>query len=669
MENNAKFYGADKSLREAPKPNLENEVLESKKGTNMMKNTKGSINSKKNVKGLGVTGLVFLGIAAVVAVVLYILLIKPAYALFSTANILKKDTNMIGEALGNRDLIALNESLDKAAQDLEKLRSEKDKKFGWAKNLNIFKAKEFYADSERFINAGIYAVDAVREASVVVTPFADAVGLKISEDQEIEETAGLMEAFQSWISVMPEVADKMDVVIEKVAKIGDELKPINTSKYPKKIGKVQVRSNVEFIKNTLSNADEYAPDIKKAFQVVPGILGVGTPTKRYMIIMQNDKEIRPTGGFMTNYATFKVANGLLDSDFTSKDMYSIDYTLDYIDATYDFPDAPTAYMRYLKVEHWYARDMNYDADFVSSMDQLMKFYNLAARINPWEIKAVDGIFAIDTYVISELLEATGPVTVNGITYTKDNVVFELERIASLELSEQVNRKKVLGDLMEAMLINVFESDSNLWPKLIEKGVDLAARKHVLAYLFDPEAQALVEKYGIGGRITDPVEGDYSMIVSTNLGGDKSNWFTTKEVTHTLEKNSDRWMRTVNIRYTYNQPDESYAAFIKEFKDWVRIYAPLGSELISVDGSEDQEMNMTGEERNKNWFSGWITLQPGETKEITFKYYLLVGTEFVDNYVLNLQKQPGIESEKYTLLYGNKKEEINLSKDTKVSLGL
>ena len=118
MENNAKFCGADKSLKEAPKPNLENEVLESKKGTNMMKNTKGSINSKKNVKGLGVTGLVFLGIAAVVAVVLYILLIKPAYALFSTANILKKDTNMIGEALGNRDLIALNESLDKAAQDL-----------------------------------------------------------------------------------------------------------------------------------------------------------------------------------------------------------------------------------------------------------------------------------------------------------------------------------------------------------------------------------------------------------------------------------------------------------------------------------------------------------------------------------------------------------------------
>src|SRR3990172_10867844 len=156
------------------------------------------------------------------------------------------------------------------------------------------------------------------------------------------------------------------------------------------------------------------------------ILAVGTPVKRYMIIMQNDKEIRPTGGFMTNYATFKIANGLLDSDFTSKDMYSVDLTLDLIDATYDFPDPPAAYTKYLLVERWYARDMNYSPDFVTSMDQFLRLYNMAGRIDPVEIKPVDGIFAIDTQVISELLEVTGPVTVNGITYTKDNVVLELE---------------------------------------------------------------------------------------------------------------------------------------------------------------------------------------------------------------------------------------------------
>ena len=354
---------------------------------------------------------------------------------------------------------------------------------------------------------------------------ADAAGLKVSPEQELPEAEGLMEAFQGWVSVMPQVADDMDGVIERIGKVGDELDSVNVDKYPEKIGKIEIKSNIVLIKTYLSNVDNYAPDIKRALQIVPRLLAVGTPTKRYMIIMQNDKEIRPTGGFMTNYATFKITNGLLDSDFTSKDMYSVDLTLDQIDAYTDFPDPPAPYGSLLKVERWYARDTNYSPDFVTSMDEFLSYYNWAGRINPAEIKPVDGIFAIDTNVIAELLEVTGPVTVNGTTYTKENVVLELEKVASLALAEQANRKRVLGDLMQGMLINVFESDSNLWPKLIDKGIDLANRKHISVYVFDEEAQALLDYYGFGGRIKENVDGDYSMVVSTNLGGDKTNWFT------------------------------------------------------------------------------------------------------------------------------------------------
>jgi len=561
----------------------------------------------------------------------------------------------------------LNEVLDKSEKDINELKSERDKKLSWAKDLKLFKANEYYSDIDKFANAGLYAIDALRETSKIITPFSEAAGLKVSPDQELPKSEGLMEAFQGWVSIMPQVADQMDGVIEKVSKIGEELEPINVDKYPEKIRGFEVKSNILLIKNTLSQADEYAPDIKKALQIVPGVLAVGTPTKRYMIIMQNDKEIRPTGGFMTNYATFKMTNGLLDSDFTSKDMYSIDLELDKIDSYTDFPDPPAPYGDLLKVERWYARDMNFSPDFVTSMDQFMTYYNMAGRINGYvEIKPVDGIFAIDTYVISELLEVTGPVTVNGTTYTKDNVVLELEKIASLALAEQANRKRVLGDLMEGMLKNVFESESNIWPKLIDKGVDLAIRKHISIYIFDPEAQALIEEYNLGGRIKENVDGDYSMVVSTNLGGDKTNWFTTKEVSHTLEKQGDRWLRTVKIKYHYNEPDPEYGALVKRFKDWVRVYAPVGSEPVSVEGSEAVAYNLSDQERNKVWFSGYLELGPGESKEITFKYYIpneVVG----DVYKLNIQKQSGIDKEKHTVTYGNETKEIELSKDTVVEI--
>lgn len=623
--------------------------------------------NKNLMKGLGATGLILITVIALVLGTGYIFIVRPALALSANLESIKKDGTAISDSLRKRDLVELEKNLVKTESDLEQVRKDREDKFGWAKNLKVFKINEFYGDSDRLINAGYYSIDALREIAKVVTPFADAAGLRVKEEDVVSEDQGLMEAFQSWVTLMPEVAGQMDGVIEKVAKIGDELQPIDTSKYPEKIRGVEVRSTLDFVKNTLSQANDYGPDLKQALTIFPRLLAVGTPEKRYMMIMQNDKELRPTGGFMTNYATFKIKDGLLSSDFSSKDMYSIDLTLDIIDATYDFPDAPQPYPKYLKVERWYARDMNFSPDFVTSMDQLLKFYKMAGNINPIEIKPVDGIIGIDTQVIRELLDVTGPVTVNGVTYNSENVVFELERIASLELREQQNRKRVLGDLMEAMLINVFESDKNLWSKLIDKGVDLAMRKHIQAYVFDPEAQALVEKYGVGGRITEETKGDYSMIVSTNLGGDKTNWFASKKVTQTLEKQGDKWIKTVKLDYSYPEPAGDFAPFVKRFRDWVRVYAPIGSTFIGVEGSEDG--TMTDQERNKVWFSGYVELGPNETKSMTFKYELPKDAVTGDTYVLDLQKQGGIDKEEYTIVVNGKSQVIELTKDTKVTVKL
>jgi len=674
-------------------------------GTNKQNPLTGTLGIKQNkrkgfLKSLGVSGIILIVISAILGLALYLVVISPAFLLVSSVSKVQNNFQQVLVALTNRDLVQLERDLSTLEINLNNLRTERDKKFSWAKGFTLFKVNEFYSDSDKFINAGLYAIEAIREMSVVITPFADAAGLKVDSNQQLNqqeimqddnlgqvkeqdlsntteqeqtlaqnEDQGLMEAFQNWVSLMPAVANQMDGVIEKLSKVGNELQDINVEKYPNEYNGIAVRDSIKFVKDLLSDADTYAPDIKNALILFPKLLGVETPEKRYMILMQNDKEIRPTGGFMTNYATFKIDDGLLQSDFTSKDMYSIDYTLDIIDATYDFPDPPKAYSRHLKVERWYARDMNYSPDFVTSMDQFLKFYNMAGTIAPNEIKPVDGIFAIDTTVIKELLEVTGPVTVNGITYTEDNVVLELEKIASLQLQEQVNRKRVLGDLMEAMLVNVFESEKNLWTKMIDKGIDLALRRHIQVYIFDADAQSLIEKYGLGGRIKDnsKIQGDYSMVVSTNLGGDKTNWFVKKDVSHSATKENDKWLRTVKIKYTYQEPTGEYALFAKRFRDWVRVYAPEGSKFINVSGSLEESSSDT--ERGKVWYSGYIELGPNEQGEITFSYYLPDNLNFIDNYDLFIQKQGGVPTEKYTINVNEKTESIELKTDKNIKIKL
>lgn len=664
MESSGKFQNVNKEST-INSPDVSSSARDNVQGKSMSKDKFSSIKTKNKkgfLKGLGITGVVLLTIGSILALVSYIFIISPAISLYASTKTLQEDFDTISEALRSRDLVELEKATYKTDEDLDKLREAREDKFGWAKDLKAFKINEFYADSERFINAGHLSMDALRETSRIVTPFADAAGLRVSEEEELkEEEEGLMEAFQTWVTIMPQVADEMDGVLVILADIGEELEPVDTSKYPESFRGVAIRDNVEFAKNTLVNAEEFGPDIKRALVIIPELLGVGSPVaKRYMVIMQNDKEIRPTGGFWTNYATFKIKDGLLQSDFTSKDFYSIDYAIDVIDAFYDFPDAPPAYTKYLKVERWYARDTNSSPDLPTSVDNFMFYYDLGMRYAPAEVKPVDGIITIDTKVIEEMMEVTGPVTVNGLTYNSENVVLELERIASLSQREQINRKGVLGNLMEEMLVNVFESETDVWSKLIDKSVDLAIRKHIQGYLFNEEGQALLEKYDFAGRIKDPVEGDYSYVVQTNLGGDKTNWFVEKMVDHELTKENDRWVRTVKLTYKYEQPGEEYAPFVKRFRDWVRVYTPLNTELISIEGSEDE--TGTGEERNKKYYHAYVELGPGEMKEITFKYYLPEGVITGDDYQLLIQKQPGIDKEVHVVNVQGKTSTLELEKD-------
>ena len=86
----------------------------------------------------------------------------------------------------------------------------------------------------------------------------------------------------------------------------------------------------------------------------------------------------------------------------------------------------------------------------------------------------------------------------------------------------------------------------------------------------------------------------------------------------------------------------------------------------MEGSEAPAYNISDQERDKVWFSGYLELGPGESKEITFKYYL-PSDAINNNYKLTIQKQSGIDKEKHTVNYNGQIKEIELIKDTTVEM--
>ncbi len=582
----------------------------------------------------------------VVLVLLFFIVINPILSLRDSVTKLQKTVNQTSFSLINdRDLVAYEANLAKLESDLNNLRSERDSKIGHLKNFPYI--KNFYGDIDIFINTGIKLVDAGKEVRSVIEPFADAMGIKVSKDQQVKKV-GFADAVATWISVMPKVAQNLDPIILKLDEAGKELNKVDAQKYNFNFAfyKNDLRPGIIFAQKSLADVITYGPDAKEALLIFPGILGVGTGEQRYMIIMQNNAEIRATGGFWTNFATFKVKNALLTSDFTSKDMYSIDIALDAVDKYVTFPTAPAAYNKFLKVERLYARDTNISPDFPTAITQFNVYYNMAQRVNSVDFKPVNGYIGINTEVVKEFIGITGAVNVNGVIFDQNNVVLELEKIASLSLAQQANRKKVLGDLMEAMLKNVFESDSFLWPQLINKGVDLMNRKQIIVYFNDPISQRLIEKYNYGGRIIEQTPGsDYAFFVSTNLGGDKTNMFIKKEVSHNTAVDNGKLLRTVKVKYSYPQPSSEYNDFVKRYQDWYRLYVPEDAEFVSLTGNEDSTL-FQGKERGKVYFGGFLTLVPNETKEVEFKYYLPGSYVKNKQYNLYIQKQSGVNEEKY-----------------------
>ncbi|MBI2190103.1 MAG: DUF4012 domain-containing protein, partial [Candidatus Levybacteria bacterium] len=98
-------------------------------------------------------------------------------------------------------------------------------------------------------------------------------------------------------------------------------------------------------------------EARPLIKILPSLLG-DPEDKKYLVLFQNDNELRPTGGFITAYAIFRLEKGVVHVD-TSSDIYNLDNTL------LNKPKAPEPILKYLpNVATLNLRDSNLSADFI-----------------------------------------------------------------------------------------------------------------------------------------------------------------------------------------------------------------------------------------------------------------------------------------------------------------
>lgn len=612
---------------------------------------------------------VTLGVLLFLTLLFGVLVLWPAWGMYKSGTRLYTQAQVLQASVAAQNINIVESEVTKLENEL--MGFEKAfKRTAYLKYIPVLRT--YWHDGEAAIAAGKYGLDTAQLSIETIKPYADVIGFAGgAEAKSGEETAN--DRIDFIVKTIEGVLPKMDEISQNAAKTQAEISKIDPKRYPKTFRGREVRSK---LKNAISLAGEMAGIIvqsKPLMEAAPYLLGINEE-RTYLVLFQNDKELRPTGGFITAYSIMTVNDGKFNQ-VSSSDIYNLD---DNYTPRVDAPKPIVDYLKgaYLINDNYRLRDMNWNPDFRASMELFLEEARRAG------IDDIDGVVAVDTHVVVNILNVIGPIGVPGFgNFSTEidercncpQVIYELESFADVEgpivWSENEpdkiiyapdnyeNRKKIVGPLMNSIISNALGQEKEKLPDLFMAGLRSVNEKHVLVYVFDDKAQAGVESFDLAGKIKNS-ECDYLHINDANLGGRKSNLYVTEEVAQDIEIAEDGSVsKTLTI--TYKNPQDYDGWLNSVLPNWTRIYIPEGSEILGVEGFEDP--GETYVEHEKTVISGGFELRPQGVKKIIVSYKLPF--KLTDEYKLLIQKQPGKDKPLYTINIGGSTEEFFLATDS------
>lgn len=406
----------------------------------------------------------------------------------------------------------------------------------------------------------------------------------------------------------------------------------------------------------LATAVKNMPLIDRSTSVLQNILGDPTP-KRYLLIFQNSGELRATGGFMTAYAYVTLDHGKLGR-IHEQNMYQLD-----AQATYHAPASPVI-ATYLPVTYWHLRDANTSPNVPTTVSYIKTFYDSIPGA-----PTVNGIIFIDSWFVDQLIGDVGGLTVKTpkgpVQITAADANIKMELMAEGQGLPSNVRKKFIGTMMRMLFADVLHSHGQELARVLKTVETSLNDKFIVLSFNNPRDQALVRRYHWGGVMDTRVPGDYLSIVDENLLGHKDNYLMTYHLSTRIRHIGRRYQETASITYRNSAVDNGW--LFVPYKSWVRFYVPVGSQLISMTGTNgipvEDYVNTTV---NKTVFGGHQVLPdrtsqsaPLASNTVTVTYWLPPG---VSTKQLTVQLQPGVNHQTLTVAQGRYHKTIRFTHD-------
>lgn len=406
------------------------------------------------------------------------------------------------------------------------------------------------------------------------------------------------------------------------------------------------------------------PSAKKVFQNAAEVssfasdwLGANSP-QRYLLIFQNSNELRPSGGFIGSIAEVDIKNGKIQNFYLPPGgVYDLQGNLKILSAS---PEP----LRLLNA-NWQLQDSNWFFDFPTSAKKIMWFYEKSGG------PTVDGVIAVNSQILPKLLTITGPIELKefDLVLNAENVITELQTEVEINYDRELNQpKKIIASLMPIILQRLETLPPQDFFSMFSLLHNALQIRDIQLYHQQAQLQDKIQYFGFGGEVQS-TDYDYLAVVDTNIGGGKTDQVISSQVLLTSNINSNgEVINTLKLIKQHNgDPTDIFTG--QMYRDYLRIYVPLGSKLVAATGftpptvdefnhpsagfSEDEflknvetnELIDLGtktritDEFGKTVFGNWLSLLPGEQKEVSLTYVLPNKINFKkqnqDNFFINL----------------------------------
>ena len=332
-------------------------------------------------------------------------------------------------------------------------------------------------------------------------------------------------------------------------------------------------SNLDFTNNK--------SDLSAIIDASPYLAGVERPL-HYLVAFQNTAEARGTGGILGAYAILRIDKGKISIEKSGSNA-----------SLASLPEIPVPVTN--EFLNLYGKN---PAILQNSNLSPHLPYGAEIWMGLWKAQTgevLDGVIAVDPTSLSYVLEATGPIQVNGRQINSQNLVSETLKDAYKRYEkDNAARKQYLVEIINSTAKKLITGEFSRLAmlKAINRGI---SEERLLIYSRNSEAEKYISKTKLGAYLNTTLNNEYRVVIQ-NIDASKLDYYLKKEVTIKNTSCDKPQRNTVSVvvtntlktgkglpAYVLTRADKNQPADLVtgQHKFKVFIYGPVGSKIVSA----------------------------------------------------------------------------------------